>query len=202
MMRAKSFNRGEREVARMIAAAAFVVVSACSPTSSSDSAPASSSPSKASTTSARQSAAPSTAVSPADRAKRDATDAYLNMWRAYAAAGATSDWKAPALGQYATGIALTNLTRGLYADHRNGLVTKGNPVLNPTVSSVDPLDSPTKVIVSDCGDSTNWLKYHADTGQLADAEPGGRHAINAIVEKQPDDSWKVSDVGVQDVGTC
>ncbi|RSM35881.1 hypothetical protein DMA12_42570 [Amycolatopsis balhimycina DSM 5908] len=124
------------------------------------------------------------------------------MWQDFVAAGATSDWQSLKLGQYATGIALTNLSRGLYADHFNGLVTKGEPVLNPSVSSVDPPGAPKKIIVTDCGDSTHWLKYRADNGQLADNKPGGRQQINAIVEKQADGAWKVADYGVHDVGTC
>ena len=36
----------------------------------------------------------------------------------------------------------------------------------------------------------------------ADTKPGGRQLINAIVEKQADGSWKVSDFGVHDTGTC
>ncbi|WP_238412891.1 hypothetical protein [Saccharothrix deserti] len=145
---------------------------------------------------------PSTPLSAEDKAKNDALTAYRGMWQDFVESGRTSDWQSPKLGQHATGVALTNLSRGLYADHYNGLVTKGDPVLNPTVSSVEPAGDPKKIIVSDCGDSTNWLKYRADNGQLADNEPGGRQAINAIVEKQSDGSWKVSDFGVHDVGTC
>lgn len=152
--------------------------------------------------------APSTAVSTSpsptdeDKAKQDALTAYRAMWEDFVQAGTTSDWQSPKLGDHATGLALTNLSRGLYADHYNGLVTKGQPILNPTVSSAEPPGDPVKIIVSDCGDSSNWLKYRADNGQLADDEPGGRHAINAIVEKQADGSWKVTDYGVHDAGTC
>ncbi|HWO67481.1 MAG TPA: hypothetical protein VNO31_46355 [Umezawaea sp.] len=137
-----------------------------------------------------------------DKAKNGALAAYRGMWQDFVEAGRTSDWQSSKLGQHATGIALTNLSRGLYADHYNGLVTKGEPVLNPSVSSTAPAPDPNKVIVADCGDSTNWLKYRADNGQLSDTEPGGRQMINAIVEKQADGSWKVSDFGVHDVGTC
>ncbi|WP_235922136.1 hypothetical protein [Lentzea tibetensis] len=141
-------------------------------------------------------------ASPADKAKQDALAVYQGMWQDFVAAGTTSDWQSAKLGQHATGIALTNLSRGLYADHVNGLVTKGEPKLSPTVSSVEPADTPTKIVVTDCGDSTNWLKYRKDNGQLADNKPGGRHLINAIVQKQTDGSWKVSDYGVHDAGTC
>jgi hypothetical protein len=147
-------------------------------------------------------AAPTSPVSVVDRAQQEALEAYRGMWRDFAAAGATSDWRSPRLGQYATGVALTNLSRGLYADHYNGLVTKGEPILNPSVFSVDPPQDPAKVVITDCGDSTHWLKYRADNGQLADDKPGGRRLINAIVDKQSDGSWKVSDYGVHEIGTC
>ncbi|TVT52027.1 hypothetical protein FNH05_13675 [Amycolatopsis rhizosphaerae] len=123
------------------------------------------------------------------------------MWQDFTAAGHTSDWRSPTLAAHATGTALTNLTRGLYADHYNRLVTQGEPVLNPTVSSAEPSDVPMEITVTDCGDSTHWLKYRVDNGQLADT-PGGRRLINAIVQKQADGSWKVTDFGVHAVGTC
>lgn len=124
------------------------------------------------------------------------------MWQDFVAAGRTSDWQSPLLGQHATGVALTNLARGLYANYYNGLVTKGEPILNPSVYSVEPTDAPTRIVVTDCGDSTNWLQYRKDNGQLANNEPGGRRLINAVVEKQSDGSWKVSEFAVHELGSC
>jgi hypothetical protein len=137
-----------------------------------------------------------------DKAKQEAITAYRSMWQDFVSAGTTSDWQSPKLGRYATGVALTNLTQALYADHSKGLITNGEPILSPTVSSTEPAGDPRKVIVTDCGDSTHWLKYRADSGQLADDTPGGKQLINAIVDRQADGSWKVSDFGVHDVGTC
>ncbi|WP_245573293.1 hypothetical protein [Amycolatopsis benzoatilytica] len=137
-----------------------------------------------------------------DRAKQDALAAYRGMWQDFVAAGTTSDWQSPKLGQYATGIALTNMSRSLYADHYNGLVTKGEPTFQPTVTSADPPDNPNKIVITDCSDGSHWLKYKADTGQLANDTPGGRHLVNAIVQKQSDGSWKVSEYGVHEAGTC
>lgn len=144
----------------------------------------------------------SSANSPVDQAKQDALAAYRGMWQDFVVAGRTSDWQSPALGNHATGVALQIMSRGLYSDHYKGLVTKGEPILNPSVSSAEPADAPTKIVVTDCGDSTNWLKYRKDTGEPADDEAGGRRLINAIVEKQSDGSWKVSDYGVHEEGSC
>jgi hypothetical protein len=148
-------------------------------------------------------AAPTPEASPSaeDLAGEEALAAYRGMWADFVAAGMTSDWQSPDLGQHATGVALTNLSRGLYADSANGLVTRGEPLLSPEVVSAEPAGDPVRVVVTDCGDSTNWLKYRED-GSLATAGPGGRRLINAVVERQSDGSWKVSDYGVQEIGSC
>jgi hypothetical protein len=124
------------------------------------------------------------------------------MWRSYAAAATTSDWQSPKLAEFATGTALSALSRGLYADHYSGLVSRGEPVNTPVVSSAEPVDQPIRIAISDCGDSTNWKKYHADSGQPAEGQPGGRRGIKATVEKQADGSWKVTEFGVREVGSC
>lgn len=196
MVRGSTFiSRGGRVAALFAVGTAAAALVAC--TSGTTSTPAADTPTPATPTPA----SPTTALSVADKARQDALTTYRGMWQDFVAAGAMSDWQSPKLGQYATGIALTNLSRGLYADHYNGLVTKGEPALNPNVSSVDPPNDPKKITITDCGDSTHWLKYRADNGQLADT-PGGRRLINAIVEKQADGSWRVTDFGVHDVGTC
>lgn len=146
--------------------------------------------------------ATSVAPSPRDLAGKEALAAYRGMWADFVTAGLTSDWRSPDLGRHAIGVALTNLSRSLYADHYNGIVTKGEPILNPIVRSADPTDDPVKVIVGDCGDSSHWLKYRADDGALTSATSGGRRRITGVVDKQADGSWKVSDYAVEDLGTC
>ncbi|MEV0675884.1 hypothetical protein AB0I60_05100 [Actinosynnema sp. NPDC050436] len=138
----------------------------------------------------------------ADEAKKSALDVYRAMWLSYAEAAMTSDWQSPKLGQFATGTALSSMTRGLYGDHHKGVVSRGRPALNPSVSSSKPAGTPTKIIVTDCGDSTHWTRHYADSGQPADEEPDGKRRINAVVEKQTDGSWKVVEFGVQEVGSC
>lgn len=147
-------------------------------------------------------AAPTSAASPADTARQQAIAAYLGMWQDMVHAATTSDWQSPTLARDATGNALTTISRGLYADHYNGLITKGEPVDQPQVSSADPPNAPTTITISDCGDDSRWLKYRADNGQPANDGPGGRRQINAIVKKAVDGSWKVTDFGVHGVGTC
>ncbi|MGW7514136.1 hypothetical protein ACWGJ2_00890 [Streptomyces sp. NPDC054796] len=126
----------------------------------------------------------------------------MGMWRDTAEAGRTSDWRSPKLSRHAKGDALAAISRGMYADHRNGLVSKGKPKNSPEVTSVAPKSDPTTVMISDCGDSTHWLKYRTDNGELADDESGGRRAITAEVKKQPDGRWKVTRFAVEGVGSC
>lgn len=187
---------GQRLTVAVVGAVSLLVLAACGTTTS-----ATGTSTSRTTPPPTMTPAPSSA-SPAGLAEQRAIAAYLGMWQDFAQAGTTSDWQSPTLAQYATGIALSNMSRGLYADHYNGLVTRGTATHDPRVTSTDPSADPTKVTVTDCSDSTHALKYNATTGQPANDSPGGRRQINAIVQKQPDGSWKVSDFGVQAVGTC
>ncbi|WP_405657776.1 hypothetical protein [Streptomyces sp. NBC_00079] len=128
--------------------------------------------------------------------------AYLGMWRDMAVAAKTSDWDSPQLGRNATGDALSTISRALYADHVNGLVSRGVPKNYPRVTKAAPAANPTTVVISDCGDSTHWLRYRKDTGKLADDKPDGRRDITAEVKKQKDGGWKVTRFAVWQVGSC
>ncbi|WP_413810547.1 hypothetical protein [Streptomyces sp. OE57] len=90
----------------------------------------------------------------------------------------------------------------MYADHLNGFVYKGKPENYPKATSMDPPADPNTVLISDCGDSTHWLKYRADNGKLADDKPGGRRSITAEVKQQSDRKWKVTRFAVKEIGSC
>ncbi|WP_329072666.1 hypothetical protein [Amycolatopsis sp. NBC_01480] len=153
-------------------------------------------------TTAASPAPSSTPTSPAETAKQHAIAAYLGMWQDVAAVAKTSDWQSERLAHNATADALSVLSRAMYADHLNGLVTTGQPINNPEATSAEPASKPTTVLISDCGDSTNWLKHRADNGQLADNEAGGRRHMEAEVKLAVDGSWKVTRFAVQGIGTC
>lgn len=141
--------------------------------------------------------------SPADAAKKQAKAAYLGMWDAMGQAGETSDWRSPELGRFATGNALTTITRSLYTDSFNRVVTQGRPKNSPQVVSVKSPAAPETVMLSDCGDSTGTSKIREGTGKpVASDEPGGRRSIVAEVKKQPDGAWRVQRFAVQGVGSC
>ncbi|WP_199826201.1 hypothetical protein [Streptomyces sp. SBT349] len=144
-----------------------------------------------------------TAAEPREVAAAEAVEAYEGMWSAMAEAGETSDWRSPVLAEFATGEALSAISRGMYADHRNGVVTRGGgPELAPEVDSAEPPEDPTTVVIADCGDSSGWLKYFEESGEPVDDEPGGRQAITAEVRVQEDGAWRVVRFAVQGVGSC
>ncbi|MFC5108993.1 hypothetical protein [Kibdelosporangium philippinense] len=178
----------------------MIMVTACTGTTSPEPAPAPGIVDPTAPVSATGTS-PSGPASPVDRARRQAIAAYLGMWQDMAAAATTSDHQAPRLRDHAVEPALGVITRSLHADNLNGVVTKGAPRNQPTVSSMEPKEDPTTVMISDCGDSSDWLKYKKD-GQLLNAEPGGRQSITAEVKRQPSGAWMVTRFAVMGVGTC
>lgn len=148
--------------------------------------------------------APPPASLPANvAARKAAVAAYVGMWQAMARAGETSDWQSLELGYYATGEALATITRSLYTDHLDKVVTRGAPTNSPVVRDAEPVEAPTKVLIEDCGDSTSWLKYYQGTDRPAGEGPGGgRRFVIAEVLRQSDGSWLVSRFAVQGLRTC
>jgi hypothetical protein len=170
--------------------ALLAVLSACS---GGDDDPPTQSPS-ASTT-------PVSSPSPTPSAEAEALAAYRGMWQDMVAAARTSDYQSPLLARHATGPALTQIVQSLYRDKKDGVVTKGEPVLDPEVTETALDANPPRVTVEDCGDSTRWLKYRASTGELKDNVPGGRRHIAATVVRT-EGQWKVLGIAVSEVGTC
>ena len=129
-----------------------------------------------------------------------ARQAYLGMWRAFVAASRTADYQSGALSQYAAGGALSVLTRGLYQNYRNGIVTRGQPSFSPHVTVASPPGSTVQATVTDCADSSHWADYYR-SGKPAPGEQQGRQRIDARL--QPfNGSWKVIYLVVEKEGTC
>lgn len=141
-------------------------------------------------------------MSPGAIARKEALAAYIGMWDDMVDAAKTSNWKDPNLARHAAKDALRVITGLLYADRKNGVVTKGRPRYDPEVTSVSPMDDPKTVRVSDCGDDSRWLKYRKKDGKPVNDEPGGRRQITAEVKLQDDGEWRVTRFAVEEVGTC
>lgn len=129
-----------------------------------------------------------------------AASAYRGMWQAYANAGRTSNPNDPGLSQYAIGNALKALQVGLETNKKQGLISTGQPVTRPQVSSVTPASQPDSVEISDCLDTTSFQRERADGKPFTDT-PGGRRAVKATV-KRFKDQWKVTDFVPGGVGSC
>jgi hypothetical protein len=131
-----------------------------------------------------------------------AVTAYSGMWNAYDAAIKIPDPHAPNLAKYATGEALQTLTKGLQSVKDQSLKGTGEIVVAPHVSEVSPASAPSTVGVTDClNDSASHL-VRVGPGSPYHDTPGGRRVCTATVVLQPDGTWKVTQFGVQKVGTC
>lgn len=177
--------------ALLLASTLAVQVAACSSDSEA--------PAPAPTTLPAPSATPSSTATVV--AARDAVAAWRGMWQDMMAAARTSDAASPLLGRHAMGAALEQLVSSLAADRQAGVVTRGEYVLAPRVTKVVLAQRPPMVLISDCGDATEWLKYRAGTNRLQDNVPGGRHAMGGTV-LQVNGDWKVAGFNAQGVGTC
>jgi hypothetical protein len=175
-----------------------MAVAACS--SGKDTGPEPVAPSTGPAAPSRLTASPSP-TSPADLAGQRAVAAYDGLWHAIAEASHTSNWRSADLARYSSGSALQVASGGLYADHYNGLVSRGAPVLHPKVTSVSPTQAPTTVMLFDCADSANWLRYRTAGPSFTD-DPGGRRAVTSEVRLHQDGSWKVTRYAVEPVGSC
>jgi hypothetical protein len=133
--------------------------------------------------------------------QQQALDAYRAMWAAWVTAAQTSDAHTKTIGRHATGNALELILTSLAQDKQEGMVTRGQPVINPRVQVATPPSAPTHVTLSDCADASHWLKYQASTGKLKNNVPGGRHAITALVQ-DVGGTWMVVQFVVQSVGSC
>ncbi len=126
--------------------------------------------------------------------------AYRGMWADLVTAARTSDFQSPHLSQYTTGAAHTLFVQGLARDQLHGIVTRGEPVLDPRISSLTPTGDPTRATVTDCFDDAQWLEY-TTSGARAKNTPGGRRATTADLIKSRG-TWKVTDLEVGSVGSC
>jgi hypothetical protein len=125
---------------------------------------------------------------------------YRTMWANLVSAARTSNYQSKLLPQHATGDALSLLVQGLAKDRELGIVTKGQPVLQPSVSSLTPAANPTKASIADCFDNTHWVEYKTN-GTLQKNAPGGRRATTAELVPMGG-TWKVTELSVRAKGTC
>jgi hypothetical protein len=127
--------------------------------------------------------------------------AYRGMWTAYQRAAEVANPDDPDLATYAADGALQTLTNGLKSIKDRDLVAKGDIVLNPRVTALEPADKPTTIEITDCADDSKSLLYRK-SGELYNGKPGGRRLTIATAKDIGGGVWKVVSFGARDVGTC
>lgn len=186
---ASKSTRSSRVIAGLALCAAAVALAACGSGSSPAAAPTIDRP-----------ATPTSTTQMPTGAAAEALTVYRAMWTDMVTAARTSDYQSPLLPENASGNALSVLVQGLAKNQQQGIVTKGEPILHPQVTSLSPAGSPTQAAITDCFDARQWLEYKT-SGGLVNSTPGGRHATTAIVV-DTNGTWKVTQLAVQAAGTC
>jgi hypothetical protein len=159
----------------------------------SGSAPLTSSPTVAATSSQA-----STAIAQALTSYR----AAFADWAAVTAVANKADYQNPRLADHMSGQALETVTQSVYVNTNvDQAITKGAPVLHPSVGEVVPANDPTQVVVNDCVDTSNWLLWTSDGSRLYNNVPGGHRKTQSLVV-YANGAWKVSQLYMQKVGTC
>ena len=148
------------------------------------------------TTTVRSTSAPS----PSQQATTAALAAYRAMWADMVVAARTANYQSPSLADHASGNALALLVHGLAVNRQTGIVTRGQPTMDPKVVSVSSPTNPTQVDIVDCFNDANWLRYKV-SGGLQNNVPGGRHHTTATVTDTAG-VWKVTELQVGAAGTC
>lgn len=133
---------------------------------------------------------------------QQALDAYRGMWQAYQQALQVPDPASPDLSKYATGTALAHLKEGVQSVRDKGLKGTGGVTVSPRITAFSPASAPTDIEVTDCLDDSQSHIVRVSPGPAYTDTPGGKHKVLATLQKQSDQSWKVTDFGVQAVGTC
>jgi hypothetical protein len=156
-------RRGRGASAAIVVAATIVAVSAC--TGSSTPSPSTSPPPPSP---ASSSATPTT---PTPDQTTTATSAVLMAYRGYWAtrvsAQAHPEGEAVAeLSRYSVDQALAGVRSTVLLFRQQGIVMKGEPVLSPSVTSID-LAGTGAAWISDCVDSSNWKPVYKATGKSA-----------------------------------
>lgn len=198
--------RIRRRVAAAVLAAVAAPVAACGGHGGAAALPAGSTAVVTSPSATSSSSPSATAASDqAGEAARQALAAYRAAfadWAAVSAVPNTADYQSPRLADHLSGQALETVTGSVYVNTNvDQAISKGAPVLHPSVGEVVPANDPNQVVVDDCVDTTSWLLWTSDGKHLFNDVPGGNRKTQSLVT-YADGAWKVSQMYMQKVGTC
>jgi hypothetical protein len=136
------------------------------------------------------------------KAKDDVLAAYRGYRDAYEQAGRTADAKNPDIAKYTGEPLLGRVLHGLSVRKANGIVTEGQSVSNPTVTSVQLDASPPTADIDDCVDNTNVKAVYQATGKSASA-PGTPVKVRITTRaKFVGDRWYIFESNGSQVVPC
>ena len=155
-------------VTASVSVGALIGVTGCG--SSSPAGPAQSSSSLPATTSAASTPTPSR--TPVGAGPEELVlAAYRGMQAAAVRAYAAPRVDHPEVRRYAADKALAGINSTILHYRQRGIVLRGEPVLSPSVTSLDLAANPPTARVEDCIDTTDWVPVEEKTGRSL-AAPG------------------------------
>jgi hypothetical protein len=178
-----------------IAVVALGLLASCTSTSSGAAPP--SSGSTASTPSSVTSFSPN----PTQQAGDAALAAYRGFRQAQVRAEANADAAGSGLERYAFDKALDGVYSAILFFRQQGIVVRGQPVLNPTVTSVT-LGTTPRVAIQDCFDTSKWETVYKATGKSAVAPGQARRSVVTATVETYRGQWMVRTVTNQRDRTC
>ena len=149
------------------------------------------SPVASGSTSSSSDAGAATSTGPSAVASTAALDAYRGFWAARVLATAHPTQRLPPeLSHYAIDTALANDESAILLYRQQGIEIRGQPLLNPTVTSVE-LTAPPSVAIRDCVDSAHWVPVFAKTGKSALAPGQQPRTVSESLATVYDNHWVI-----------
>ena len=150
--------------------------------------------------------ATATPTSTVDPAVAEGEAAIIEAYRGYWDGLVTSfadpaQPQSPALAANSDDTALTDAQAALIQLQSTGIHLVGEPILTPTVTSIDLSSAPTATVV-DCVDASNWLPVFTSSGESAAAPDQPTRLTYEATAFHPEDRWLIRTVTVHRDQPC
>ncbi|MEY9878262.1 hypothetical protein ABH931_007789 [Streptacidiphilus sp. MAP12-33] len=126
--------------------------------------------------------------------------AYRGYWNSAVSAWTQGSLTDVPLGRYATGPADSAVRSALQTYQADGVVTHGQPLLDPSVTALNLSASPYTATITDCVDETGFYKVHKSTGVRVAGAPTGHHP--AVYQARYDGGWVIVSGSVDPARAC
>lgn len=151
---------------------------------------------------ASPSASPSPSVDPQAAEKTAMLAVYQAFWDAQLKVYATGTMKDTGIEKVGTDKAYAKVqtTRIYYVD--NGFVMTGAPGLSPQVTSLDMTAKPPIATITDCIDSTNYVKVEKASGKPVETLDKNRRHVAAYTALKVGGAWQIRDFDISRDQLC